>query len=185
MASCAPLSLLYAAACLLYSAAVPHDFWAPRDPESVQRAVEIYNAEQITGFLYKPLPVKPRQPPADTVPGGVLTFLIKETVCSKSTQQHIGECPFKEDGEVKNCTVSFHGSEDITVTCSTLADTNNVSDNYLTEENVRTKSSKKLARRMKRRSLKLSKTKRTLNGTSSDGSQSSFSCLQCIFDILY
>ncbi|CAH2281823.1 cathelicidin antimicrobial peptide [Pelobates cultripes] len=155
------------------------------DCDTVQRAVEQYNKEQSTPFLFRSLPRGSQDEQTDSQSSNVLTFKIKETVCTKSTLQDLTKCAFKEQGVVKNCTAIIDRSEegDIVVKCDTFTEASMLSYHNLEDENGTQKIGKKRDRREKLRSFELFHKKRAIN-ESSLGAYSQASCLTCIFDIL-
>ncbi|XP_012667340.1 cathelicidin antimicrobial peptide [Otolemur garnettii] len=95
--------------------------------EAVLRAVDGFNQRSSEANLYRLLDLE-QQSKGDDDPDTPkpVNFLVKETVCSRTTQQPPEQCDFKEDGLVKRCvgTVTLdqiRGSFDIT--CDELQNT--------------------------------------------------------------
>ncbi|XP_053455883.1 cathelicidin antimicrobial peptide [Nycticebus coucang] len=72
--------------------------------EAVLRAVDDFNQRSSEANLYRLLDLD-QQPKGDDDPDipKPVNFLVKETVCSRTTQQPPEQCDFKEDGLVKRC----------------------------------------------------------------------------------
>ncbi|XP_063306917.1 cathelicidin-1-like [Pelobates fuscus] len=181
------LFLVCAVTSLLYSASVPLLLQSSSYSDTVQRAVELYNEEQSTPFLFRSLPRGSQDDQTDSQSSNVLTFKIKETVCTKSTPQDLTKCAFKERGVVKNCTAIIDRSEegDIVVKCDPFMESSTLSYHNLEDENGTQKIGKKRDRREKLRSFELFHKKRAINESSLGANSNSVaSCLMCIFDIL-
>ncbi|XP_014643929.1 PREDICTED: protegrin-2-like [Ceratotherium simum simum] len=72
--------------------------------EAVLRAVDGLNQRSSDDNLYRLLELDP-QPKGDEDPDTPtpVSFTVKETVCPRLTPQPLEQCPFKENGRVKQC----------------------------------------------------------------------------------
>ncbi|XP_068415263.1 cathelicidin-2-like [Eschrichtius robustus] len=92
--------------------------------EAVLRAVDRLNERSSEANLYRLLELDP-PPKADEDPDTPkpVSFTVKETVCSRTTQQPLEQCDFKENGLVKQCvgTVTLDQSKDqFDINCNEL-----------------------------------------------------------------
>ncbi|XP_066101180.1 cathelicidin antimicrobial peptide [Saccopteryx bilineata] len=72
--------------------------------EAVLRAVDGFNKRSSEDSLYRLLELD-QLPPGDDDPNTpkIVSFAVKETVCSKTTRRPPEQCNFKENGLVKQC----------------------------------------------------------------------------------
>ncbi|KAM5157530.1 lutzicidin-like [Mantella aurantiaca] len=93
---------------VLYSASISNLLRRPPNPQILEDSLKLYNAGlKNSSFLFKLLIVDSHSQ-ADSHGNLSVTFVIKETVCPKSAETP-GECPFKDDGVMKNCTAIYSG----------------------------------------------------------------------------
>ncbi|MEE6467526.1 hypothetical protein FKM82_007287 [Ascaphus truei] len=122
MESCFKILLVFEAITLVFSASILLLHWSHEDSQSIEKAIDIYNAGLKSSFLFKLLRIDPQYRLAETADESKLKFMIRETVCPKSAQQNIEQCAFKENGLVKSCTATSDGSKKrtIVVDCDTV-----------------------------------------------------------------
>ncbi|XP_077349678.1 neutrophilic granule protein-like [Lithobates pipiens] len=100
------ICVLLQAMTVLYSASIYHPLRRPPNPQLLEDSIELFNEGlNNSSFLYKLLQVDSHSQ-ADFHENNSLSFVIKETVCRKAAEIP-EECPFKEDGVMKNCTAVY------------------------------------------------------------------------------
>ncbi|KAM4027262.1 uncharacterized protein ACNLHF_023077 isoform 1-T1 [Anomaloglossus baeobatrachus] len=185
MELCLQLSLILQVAAMMYSAprispphqrptAAPHS--SPPQQRPVDEALDVYNKELgSAGFLFGILQDKSRD-------SENITFIIKETVCSKSARKE-QSCPFKTDGVVKICTASLPGQEGrrLDVSC------HNMDASVEALQSGENKSSSKahhILKLLKSGKKKVETNFRQFDKQSVVGSHAVSSCVACIFEML-
>lgn len=106
---------------VLYSASIYHPLRRPPNSQLLEDSIKLFNEGlNNSSFLYKLLKVDSHSQ-ADFHENNSLSFVIKETVCRKSAEIP-EECPFKEDGVMKNCTAGYSGprQDRAELSCQTL-----------------------------------------------------------------
>uniref|UniRef100_A0A6J0U5I8 Vipericidin n=1 Tax=Pogona vitticeps TaxID=103695 RepID=A0A6J0U5I8_9SAUR len=76
--------------------------------EALASAVQLYNEAEDNPFAFQLLTAEARpdwKPPAETPQS--FKFSIKETVCRSFENLDVGQCEFKENGVVKDCSGSY------------------------------------------------------------------------------
>ncbi|XP_053571628.1 cathelicidin-1-like [Bombina bombina] len=154
------------------------------DSKPIIGAIDMYNKGLNGSSRFKLLSFDSQDKQAATS----WSFVIKETLCSKSTKQNADECGFKENGEIRNCTVTFHGSDskNIDVTCDTSKNMDiSLNDNIKDENRNEKDKSNKLNITEPKEPNKMfpfkSIRKAAINIDLNNANM--FSCLQCIWDI--
>ncbi|KAM4027263.1 cathelicidin-1-like isoform 2-T2 [Anomaloglossus baeobatrachus] len=145
----------------------------------IAQASALYNAESREDVAYKLLRAPPEDKSRDSEN---ITFIIKETVCSKSARKE-QSCPFKTDGVVKICTASLPGQEGrrLDVSC------HNMDASVEALQSGENKSSSKahhILKLLKSGKKKVETNFRQFDKQSVVGSHAVSSCVACIFEML-
>ncbi|CAJ0927945.1 unnamed protein product [Ranitomeya imitator] len=171
MESCLQLGLILQVAAMMYSA--PHS--SPPQERPVDEAIDAYNKDLgTTGFLFGILQDASRD-------GENMMFIIKETICSKSSEKE-ENCPFKEDGVVKICTTSLPGQDGKhpEVICRDMDSSVAASQSGEHKSSTKTHHFLKLLKSGKK---KVETNFRQFDDQSVVGSHAVSSCVACIFEM--
>ncbi|OCT75370.1 hypothetical protein XELAEV_18030549mg, partial [Xenopus laevis] len=93
------------------------DNWIVPLSSVLSRAVDLYNTEQGNAWAFKLLYIIPSS-------SRVVQFIIKETDCVRSEGKGLRECPFRDGGLERRCTIMLSEDQD-TVTvpvCKTVTE---------------------------------------------------------------
>ncbi|XP_072011009.1 uncharacterized protein [Engystomops pustulosus] len=113
-----------------------------------------------------------------------VTFLIKETICRSSAQNH-GDCPFKEDGVVKRCSAAAQESRgrSLEVTCQ---DVDGSETSVRRGDDIpRTGRTPHVFKLLRSGGRKAESDFLQFDSKDAVPSHSVSSCIECIFDFLY
>ncbi|XP_077350097.1 uncharacterized protein LOC143998419 [Lithobates pipiens] len=121
MGSYFQICILFQAMTVLYSASIYHPLRRPPNSQLLEDSIKLFNEGlNNSSFLYKLLQVDSHSQ-ADSHENNSLSLVIKETICPKAAEIP-EECPFKEDGVMKNCTAVYSRprQDQAELSCQTL-----------------------------------------------------------------
>ncbi|KAM4687778.1 cathelicidin antimicrobial peptide-like [Discoglossus pictus] len=98
----------------------PLDLSRDQYASSITQAIDQYIKEDTDTFVYKLWKLDPDMHSTLSPQPQVPYFLLKETVCRKSETSETRECPFKDNGILKVCSVQLSEKE---ITLRVLCDT--------------------------------------------------------------
>ncbi|XP_063306915.1 antibacterial protein PR-39-like [Pelobates fuscus] len=115
------LKLLISLGWIVYSLAQLQEIHI-NDDLNIKKAVELFNAEESSQFVFKQISYLSDSYQKVEEDVGVVNFLIKETVCTKSEQYNIAECNFNPLGEIKMCTTYVSEELESNIACTTISE---------------------------------------------------------------
>ncbi|OCT73792.1 cathelicidin-6-like [Xenopus laevis] len=181
------LLLLFGGAVRIHSAPLNGLTFSSPNSETIKKAVNIYNEGRNSSFLFRLLKSDLQNKQVGTPAGSKLHFMIKETICLNTKQQSLEACAYKENGVVKNCTLTSNPKQrDIKVSCDSLTSEKPSLKENLLDDNVKEyKTSPPLQEAAGNLNL-LVKPNVSSYGNRQKPTKthvSSMSCLSCIFDL--
>ncbi|OCT75380.1 cathelicidin-6-like [Xenopus laevis] len=177
------LLLLFRGAMLIHSEPLIGLTLSSPNSEAIKKAIDIYNARRNTSFLFSLLTTDPQYQQFGVPDGIKLHFMIKETNCQNTKQQSLEQCAYKENGVVKNCTLTSR-KRDIKVSCNTLTSLNpplkeNQLENKVKENNI--SAPQQEAPRDLIIQVRTNVSSNRIRQKSTKVHMNSMSCLSCIF----
>ncbi|XP_072011010.1 cathelicidin-1-like isoform X2 [Engystomops pustulosus] len=164
---------------LATAAGLPNSRSPPELSDYISQAVTLYNHQ--SEVIYNLLGVPPQDKSHDAEN---VTFLIKETICRSSAQNH-GDCPFKEDGVVKRCSAAAQESRgrSLEVTCQ---DVDGSETSVRRGDDIpRTGRTPHVFKLLRSGGRKAESDFLQFDSKDAVPSHSVSSCIECIFDFLY